>query len=171
MSTATLSQPPATAQSLPGVEADQRFVLDGVTWDQYVAISDALPDRPGLKITFDGERIEFMTLSRRHERFKSLLGRLIETLTLELEMPLESGGSTTFRSNLIERGMEPDECFWIAHAEAIVGVDEWVLGKLPRPDLGVPAAGLGTAIASPQASCCTKPIRPARLRPMPYRRP
>jgi Uma2 family endonuclease len=78
-----------------------------------------------------------MTLSRRHERFKSLLGRLIEALTLELEMPLESEGSTTFRSKLIERGMEPDECFWIAFAEEIVGVDEWELGRHPPPDLGI----------------------------------
>jgi Uma2 family endonuclease len=137
MSTATLPQAPASAQTPAGIEADQSFVLEGVTWDQYVAISDALPDRPGLKITFDGERIEFMTLSRRHERFKSLLGELIEVLTYELNMPRENGGSTTFRSKLIERAIEPDECYWIAHAEEVLGVDEWALGVHPPPDVGI----------------------------------
>jgi Uma2 family endonuclease len=78
-----------------------------------------------------------MTLSRRHERLKKLLGRLIEQLTLELDIACESGGQTTFRSELIERGLEPDQCYWIQHAEQLVGVDDWDAGVHPPPDLAV----------------------------------
>src|SRR5436305_15317722 len=58
----------------------QRFLLFGITWPQYVTIADALPDRGGLRMTFDRGRLEFMTLSPLHEKYKVRLGRLLEVL-------------------------------------------------------------------------------------------
>lgn len=115
----------------------QHLVLDDIGWEQFVTITDALGERSGLRIAYDGERLELMTLSRRHERLKKLLGQLIEQLTLELGIPRESGGQTTFRNELIERGLEPDQCYWIEHAEQLVGVDDWDAGVHPPPDLAV----------------------------------
>lgn len=115
----------------------QHLVLEDIAWDQFVTITDALGERSGLRIAYDGERLELMTLSRRHERLKKLLGQLIEQLTLELDIPRESGGQTTFRSELIQRGLEPDQCYWIQHAEQLVGVDNWDPAVHPPPDLAV----------------------------------
>jgi Uma2 family endonuclease len=128
MSTATQAQTSAP---------EQHFVLDAVSYDQFVALTDALGERPGLRVSFDGQRLELRTLSRRHEQWKKLLGRLIEQLTFELGMPLESGGQTTFRSPLVEKGLEPDECYWIQHAEVIRGVADWDAAIHPAPDLAV----------------------------------
>lgn len=119
----------------PLAEPPQHFVLDGVSYAQFVALTDALGERSGLKIAYDGERLELMTLSRRHERIKMLLGKLIDAMSLQLRIPIESGGQTTFRSELVERGLEPDQCYWIQHALDIVGVDEWEAGVHPPPDL------------------------------------
>ncbi|MGD9856714.1 MAG: Uma2 family endonuclease [Planctomycetaceae bacterium] len=136
MATATEPEsPPRTATGQ--MEARQLLTLDGVTWDQYVAISDALPDRPGLRITFDGERLELMATSQRHERMKKLIGRMIEMITLELDIDLQSGGNVTFRREDLEKGLEPDECYWIAHARDMIGVDEWDPAAHPPPDLAV----------------------------------
>jgi Uma2 family endonuclease len=128
MATATVPPPPLA-------EPPQHFVLDGVSYAQFVALTDALGERGGLRIAFDGERLELMTLSRRHERFKKLLGQLIEQLTNILRIPRESGGQMTFRNELVERGLEPDDCYWIQHALDIAGVDEWEPGVHPPPDL------------------------------------
>src|SRR5262249_31014285 len=52
------------------VQADtgeQRLLLHGVPWSAYVAIGEALKDRPGLRLTYDRGRLEFMTLSPEHE--------------------------------------------------------------------------------------------------------
>lgn len=119
------------------IEARQQFVLDGVTWQQYVAITDALPERPGLRTAFDGSRLELMTTSSPHEWYKRLLGRIVETLTFELRYPLHSGGNTTFRREEIDRGLEPDECFWIEHAMVIDNHRNWDPGVDPPPDLAV----------------------------------
>ncbi|REJ71210.1 MAG: Uma2 family endonuclease [Planctomycetota bacterium] len=124
-------------QNQAGTSAPNRVIVEDVTWEQYVTISDALTPQRGLRLTFDGQRLEFMTLSYLHERLKRLMGRLIETLTLDLEIEMQSGGSTTFRREDVERGLEPDECYWIAHAAEMVGVTKWDPGLHPPPDLVV----------------------------------
>jgi len=123
---------PPTTVTLP-----QRFIIDGVTWEQYVTISDALTPQRGLRLTYDGARLELMTLSFLHERFKKLLGRLIESLALELDIDLQCGGSTTFRREDVERGLEPDECYWIANADQMIEVSDWNPTVHPPPDLAV----------------------------------
>ncbi|MBX3440988.1 MAG: Uma2 family endonuclease [Planctomyces sp.] len=116
---------------------EQHLVLDGVTFRQFVAVTDALGERSGLRTSFDGQRLEFMTLSRRHEQWKRLLGRMIEEITYRQGLPLQSGGQTTFRSESAESGLEPDECYWIQHADALRGVHDWDPSLHPPPDLAV----------------------------------
>ncbi len=131
---------PSAEPSQVDREADrpvQQFVLDCVSYDQFVALTDAFGERSGLRVSYDGDRFEIMSPSRRHERQKKLIGQLIECLTNELGIPRESGGQTTFRSQLVKRGLEPDECYWIQHAADILGVDDWKAGEHPPPDLAV----------------------------------
>jgi Uma2 family endonuclease len=140
MSTATEPASPPARPPGPAarpIEARQMLTLDGITWEQYVTISDALPDWPGLRITFDGERLELMSTSQRHERIKKLIGQMIEMLTLELDYDRQSGGNVTFRREDLEKGLEPDECYWIARAREMIGVDDWDPAVHPPPDLAV----------------------------------
>jgi len=46
-----------------------------------------------------------------HEYTKSLLARLIELYAFFARVPIVAYGSTTYRSELAERGLEPDECY------------------------------------------------------------
>jgi Uma2 family endonuclease len=56
-------------------------------------------------------------------------------LTFELCIPLHSGGNTTFRREDLERGLEPDECYWIQHAEIMPNDRNWDPAIDPPPDL------------------------------------
>ncbi|MGE4000066.1 MAG: hypothetical protein AB7I48_07605, partial [Planctomycetaceae bacterium] len=115
-----LTPPDAAAVAFfRNIDARQMMRLDGVTWEQYVAVADAFPDRPALRITFDGERLELMTTSAPHERYKKYLGRLNETQTNEQEIDIVSGGNTTYRREDINRGLEPDECYREANEPAM----------------------------------------------------
>jgi Uma2 family endonuclease len=127
----------ATVTDALQIEAEQRFLLDNVTWDQYVAISDALPDRAGLRISFDGETLELMTTSRLHEWFKKMLGRLIEALTFEWNIPISSGGQMTFRRRRALRGLEPDQCYWIKNERLMRGKTTFDAELDPPPDLAI----------------------------------
>src|SRR5437870_8588224 len=72
-----------------------------------------------------------------HERCKRKVGRVIETLAEETNRPIVSGGSTTFRREDLERGLEPDDCFYLANVAAILGKEEIDLRFDPPPDLAL----------------------------------
>src|SRR5438067_11387758 len=87
-------------------------IVWNVTWEGYLAIGEALRDQP-VRMTYQRGRLEIMTLSLEHEKARKLFGRLLEALTEELGLAVDDGGSTTFRSEESEQGMEADDCYWI----------------------------------------------------------
>lgn len=89
---------------------EQRMVIYGVRWKDYVILREAL-DTPGLRMTYCEGAIELMSPSRMHERAKKSAARLIELYAFLLGLPLVGYGSTTFRREAKERGAEPDECW------------------------------------------------------------
>jgi hypothetical protein len=61
-------------------ETDQRIVLHGVTWKDYVIVREVL-DSPGLRMTYLEGTLEIRSPSPRHETAKS---RLLPALDLEV---------------------------------------------------------------------------------------
>jgi Uma2 family endonuclease len=113
---------------------DQRFLLRNIDWSRYRSLADALGE-VHVRLTYDRGKLELMTLSHGHERWSNLLGRFVEVLTEELEMPCQSGGSTTLDREDLERGLEPDQCYYIEHETAVRNKDDIDLGIDPPPDL------------------------------------
>jgi Uma2 family endonuclease len=72
-----------------------------------------LLDGPGIRLTYLCGALEIMSPSRRHEDLKKRIARLIELFALERDIALYSYGSTTFRREAKERGLEPDECYCV----------------------------------------------------------
>jgi Uma2 family endonuclease len=62
---------------------------------------------------------------------------MIEAMTEELDIPIRSGGSTTFKKELQKKGLEPDECYWIANESAVRALIELDLDVDPAPDIAV----------------------------------
>ena len=71
-------EPSAARQPIPAAwpSDPQRLLLHDLSWQAYRAIGEALAER-AVRLTFDRGRLEFMTLSPEHERWKGLLRRLI----------------------------------------------------------------------------------------------
>jgi Uma2 family endonuclease len=104
------------APSLPEPSRDggeQRLVVRGLTYKDYVLISDVLGDRPGLRLTFLEGTLEIMSPSPLHEHLKKLIARLIELHALMRGVRILGFGSATYRREDAERGLEPDECYCI----------------------------------------------------------
>lgn len=104
-----------TDSAVPATDAERRIVLNGISWAQYEAILGALGDSPGVRLAYLEGVLEIMSPSRRHERIKTMLARLLEVWATETDAPLEGFGSATFRKQAKERGFEPDECYVISH--------------------------------------------------------
>jgi Uma2 family endonuclease len=65
------------------------------------------------------------------------LGLLIHILADELHVPIKGGGSATFRREDLDRGIEPDQCFYTKNEPAIRGKRTIDLATDPPPDLAV----------------------------------
>lgn len=101
---------PCTPAELPRVLPEQRMLIYGVTWKDYVVLREVL-DTPGIRMTYCQGVLELMSPSRTHELHKKSIARLVELYAFLKSLPLVGYGSTTFRNEAKERGAEPDECY------------------------------------------------------------
>ena len=112
-------------------------MLQDVPWEAYEQLLEDLSDRPGVRVTYDEGNVEIMSPLRKHEKYKEFVGDLIKALADELEISVESCGSTTWKRKKDAKGAEADICFHIAHAEQVIGRDDLDLNVDPPPDLAV----------------------------------
>jgi Uma2 family endonuclease len=119
--------------SLPRYE---HVYLTGVSYATYDALVTEVGDRRNLRFTYFHGELEIMSPLQRHERAKTLLAQMIETITEELGIPRMSCGSTTFKDELRDSGLEPDECYYVQHEGEVRG-RTIQLGEDPPPDLAL----------------------------------
>jgi len=115
-------------------QLDGRIYLSGVSWNTYQSLRNA-DENDHLRMTYDRGALEIMSPSSKHELISYLFGRMVDQWTLHFEIDIRSGRNTTFRRKDLERGLEPDNCYWITHERQMRGKDEVNLRRDPPPDL------------------------------------
>lgn len=113
-----------------------RVVVHGVDWPGFQTILGVLGDRR-VRLAYDRGVLELMTPLPIHERYKVLIGRMVEILADELGLDYFSFGSTMFQSEDLQRAIEPDVCFHIASAGKIKDWRRFDPQTDPPPDLAV----------------------------------
>jgi Uma2 family endonuclease len=111
-------------------------VLSGIDWKTYYTISRALNGRH-LRIAYDGETLELMTISRIHSTLSRLLARFVVVLTEEFQLPVASCGDMTVDREDLERALEGDETFYIENEPLVRGKEQIDFTVHPPPDLGI----------------------------------
>jgi Uma2 family endonuclease len=114
-----------------------QVVLRGVNWSTYQALSRDLVSQPGKRLTYDQGTLEIMVPLPLHEGYKKLIGRLVEVATEETETEIRSLGSTTWSREDLQKGLEPDQCYYIQNERVVRGKDTLDLAIDPPPDLAV----------------------------------
>jgi Uma2 family endonuclease len=113
------------------------MVLHGIHWTTYQALIRDLESEPSKRLTYNQGTLEIMVPLPPHERYKSLMGRLVEVTTEETATEIVSLGSTTWSREDLQTGLEADECFYIQNEPAVRGKDEINLTVDPPPDLAI----------------------------------
>ena len=62
---------------------------------------------------------------------------MVDLMSFERKIEVEGLGSTTFSREDLAKGLEPDECYYIEHVDAIRGKDRLDLAVDPPPDLAI----------------------------------
>jgi len=115
---------------------DRRLVLRDVPWGDYERLLGLFADRP-LRLTYDRGTLEIMAPLSIHERYKMLIGRMIDVMTLEWGLRVVAVGSATFRREEAGRGLEPDQCYYLSNAGKVADWSRIDLDVDPPPDLAV----------------------------------
>jgi Uma2 family endonuclease len=114
---------------------EQRIVLENITWNVYESILAVHQDRSVPRFTYDRGRLEIMSPSAEHEELKHLIALYVEVIAEELGINVRGLGSTTFRREDMQRGFDPDTCFYVQNAGLIRGKTELDLTVAPPPDV------------------------------------
>lgn len=114
----------------------EHVVLYDVPWDAYERVLEAFGDRR-LRHSYAEGVFEIISPTKRPDQAKKLLARLVETAALELDIEIQSLGSTTLRRARRRRGIEPDECYFVQHAPQMLGRMDYDPEHDPPPDLAI----------------------------------
>ena len=133
--------PVMTISAEPRIERNQlldqqHIVLDDVSWSFYERVLEELGNRP-TRVTYFRGRIEIMAPLAEHESSKRYIGSLIDILTVELNIATARFGSTTFRREDAQVGLEPDECYYFQNAGRVRGMKRFDPAIHPAPDLAI----------------------------------
>jgi Uma2 family endonuclease len=119
------------------VPPGQRVILQDITWQEFESILEELGEHRAARIAYDNGLLEIMAPLPVHEDDKEIIGDLIKALLEELDIEFRSLGSTTYKSEAMLKGIEPDQCFYIQNEPAIRGKKRLDLSIDPPPDLAL----------------------------------
>lgn len=119
-------------ETLPDLELSEPMVLHAVPWDMYERLLVERDNvRKDVRLTYDRGRLEIMTVSRTHERRKTVLARLVDMFAFALRIPIAGSGNLTIRREDLERGLEPDVCYYVQNADTMSEIRELDLSRDP----------------------------------------
>jgi len=136
MSTATIERARVQTARAP-LGPRPRVVLHGISWETYERLFDELGNQH-VRMFYDRGRLELVSPLLAHERYKGFISRFVDHALIGLRMPFEAAGSTRWKRVAVQRGIEPDECFYISPAKlAVIGGRNVHQPDDPMPDLAI----------------------------------
>jgi Uma2 family endonuclease len=119
------------------VPPGQRVVLRNVSWEEFEVILQEMGDHRTARVAYYDGLLEIMSPSPEHEYFKQTISIAVEDMAETLELDYESYGSTTWRRQAKQAGLEPDNCFYFQNEARVRGKLQFDLNQDPPPDLAL----------------------------------
>jgi Uma2 family endonuclease len=118
-------------------ETGQTTVLPHVSWKTYESLLGDYAGYSGVRLTYDRGVLEVRRPDSESEQLNRSIEAIASTVAVEQDRDIAPYGSTTFRRADLERGFEPDSCFYLEHAAEMRGRTEVDLTVDPAPELVV----------------------------------
>ncbi len=111
--------------------------LKDIDWQMFETILDELGERRAARLSYNKGTLEIMTPLPEHEDDKDIIADLVKVILEELDLEFRNLGSTTFKTENMDRAVEPDACFYIQNEAAVRGKKRIDLTTDPPPDLSI----------------------------------
>ena len=116
---------------------EQRTILHGISWATYQCLLADHADSSAPRFAYDRGTLEIMSPLAEQEEPNRAIALLVEVVAEELGLDLRNLGSTTLKREDVQRGVEPDSCFYIQSEPRVRGKAGIDLALDPPPDLVV----------------------------------
>lgn len=110
--------------------------MTDVSWEGYEKLLDEVGDS-AVRMTYDSGYLEFELPNELHERLTKLVGAMVEAALEAADVDFQPLGSTTWRRRPRAKGLEADDCYYIASLQQIEGKPKVDLEIDPPPDLAI----------------------------------
>ena len=115
---------------------ETNVALTGIRWNVYQEILEDRDERSTPRFTYNTGAIKVVYTTLQNEKMNRLVARLVEQVLETWGVNYDNLGSMTLRMRTVEKGLDPDTCFYIAHVGALNDQDTAELEKGdPPPDL------------------------------------
>src|SRR5258708_28352701 len=116
---------------------EQRTVFRGVDWHTYQQLSEATGEGQHVHLIYDGKDLEIMVIGNIHERYKELLSRIVNAVSMGRDLDYVACGQTTWKSEI--RGLEADLSYYFEPDKVRLAKEALALKSMnpadyPRPD-------------------------------------
>ena len=101
--------------------AEHRVILHNTSWETYERLMKERGETRVPRFAYDRGEMEIMSPSTEHESIAYYIGLLVAVFAEEAGIDLYGAGSTTFDREDLERGFEPDACFYVRSAGLVRG--------------------------------------------------
>ena len=117
------------------VPPGHRIILQNISWQEFEEILTELGENRASRLAYYQGNLEIKMPLPKHEVAKVIIGDLVKIILEELEIDCECFGSTTFKRQDMNSGIEPDDSFYIQNHLQMIGKQKIDLNIDPPPDL------------------------------------
>jgi Uma2 family endonuclease len=117
------------------VPPGHRIILHNISWQEFEEILTELGENRASRLAYYQGNLEIKMPLPKHEVAKVIIGDLVKIILEELEIDCECFGSTTFKRQDMNSGIEPDDSFYIQNHVQMIGKEKIDLNIDPPPDL------------------------------------
>ena len=117
------------------VPPGHRIILQNISWQEFEEILTELGENRASRLAYYQGNLEIKMPLPKHEVAKVIIGDLVKIILEELEIDCECFGSTTFKRQDMNSGIEPDDSFYIQNHLQMIGKEKIDLNIDPPPDL------------------------------------
>lgn len=127
----------AAEETAVTLNAEERVVLEPVSWALYERLLAELGDSRGTRLAYDDGRLEIMSPSDSHENVKKIAARVIEAYADAMGIDVQGYGAWTMNRKDKKKGLEPGECYYVQSFPAIADKKRLDPKHDPPPDLAI----------------------------------
>ncbi|MGD1804081.1 Uma2 family endonuclease [Dapis sp. BLCC M126] len=106
-------------ETLTKTQAENYIILHPISWETFGHISQELSENSTKRLVYDGGYLQIMSPLMEHENNNWFIARLIFIMAEEWNLNIKSVGSLTLKRDDIQKGIEPDACFYLQNESEV----------------------------------------------------